>query len=158
MRWRKSTACATYGARGVGIDIDPNRIREAKENAKKAGVENLVHFEENDLFPRRLSRGHGRDPVSVGEAGDHYLGEPRLAARCGSSARRSRGGTRQDRASSLTENRASLEHTEGHRWAKARVTGAAIVKSSRLTCTKPALTLVGTAASDPASYSTPAHT
>src|SRR5215469_13354231 len=43
-------AAKTYGARGVGIDIDPQRIREAKENAKKAGVENLVRFEENDLF------------------------------------------------------------------------------------------------------------
>jgi len=43
-------AAKTYGARGVGIDIDPARIREAKENAKKAGVENLVRFEENDLF------------------------------------------------------------------------------------------------------------
>src|SRR5215467_1173372 len=43
-------AAKTFGARGVGIDIDPQRIREAKENAKKAGVENLVRFEENDLF------------------------------------------------------------------------------------------------------------
>src|SRR5215470_8974410 len=43
-------AAKIYGARGVGIDIDPDRIREAKENAKKAGVENLVRFEENDLF------------------------------------------------------------------------------------------------------------
>jgi predicted RNA methylase len=39
-----------YGAHGVGIDINPERIAEAKENAKKAGVENLVRFEENDLF------------------------------------------------------------------------------------------------------------
>jgi ribosomal protein L11 methylase PrmA len=43
-------AAKTYGARGVGIDIDPDRIREAKENAKKAGVENLARFEEKDLF------------------------------------------------------------------------------------------------------------
>jgi SAM-dependent methyltransferase len=43
-------AAKTYGARGVGIDIDPDRIREARENARKAGVENLVRFEENDLF------------------------------------------------------------------------------------------------------------
>jgi ubiquinone/menaquinone biosynthesis C-methylase UbiE len=43
-------AAKIYGARAVGIDIDPNRVREAKENAKKAGVENLVRFEENDLF------------------------------------------------------------------------------------------------------------
>ena len=43
-------AAKTYGARGVGIDIDPVRIREEKANAKKAAVENLVRFEENDLF------------------------------------------------------------------------------------------------------------
>jgi predicted RNA methylase len=43
-------AAKEYGARGVGIDIDPDRIREAKENARKAGVENLTRFEENDLF------------------------------------------------------------------------------------------------------------
>src|SRR5262249_32601969 len=39
-------AAKTYGARGVGIDINPVRIQEARENAKKAGVENLVRFEE----------------------------------------------------------------------------------------------------------------
>jgi len=43
-------AAKTYGAHGVGIDINPVRIGEAKENAKKAGVESLVRFEENDLF------------------------------------------------------------------------------------------------------------
>ena len=43
-------AAKTYGAHGVGIDIDPDRIREARANAKKADVENLVRFEENDLF------------------------------------------------------------------------------------------------------------
>jgi SAM-dependent methyltransferase len=43
-------AAKIYGARGVGIDIDPRRIRESKNNAKKAGVESLVRFEQNDLF------------------------------------------------------------------------------------------------------------
>jgi ribosomal protein L11 methylase PrmA len=43
-------AAKTFGAKGVGIDINPVRIKEAKENAKKAGVEHLVRFEENDLF------------------------------------------------------------------------------------------------------------
>jgi SAM-dependent methyltransferase len=43
-------AAKKYGARGAGIDINPVRITEAKANAKKAGVENLVRFEENDLF------------------------------------------------------------------------------------------------------------
>lgn len=43
-------AAKRFGARGVGVDIDPARIREANENAKKAGVEKLVRFEEKDLF------------------------------------------------------------------------------------------------------------
>jgi len=43
-------AAKTFGARGVGIDIDPARIAEANANAKKAGVEKLVRFEETDLF------------------------------------------------------------------------------------------------------------
>ncbi len=43
-------AAKTYGAHGVGIDINPERIKEARENAKKAGVEHLVRFQEADLF------------------------------------------------------------------------------------------------------------
>ena len=43
-------AAQRYGARGVGYDIDPERIRESKENAAKAGVTNLVKFFEQDLF------------------------------------------------------------------------------------------------------------
>ena len=43
-------AAKEYGAHGVGIDINPDRIREANANARKAGVENLVRFEENDFF------------------------------------------------------------------------------------------------------------
>lgn len=43
-------AAKNFGAHGVGIDIDPQRIKEAQENAKKAGVESLVRFEKNDLF------------------------------------------------------------------------------------------------------------
>src|SRR5664280_1314007 len=43
-------AAKSYGAHAIGIDINPVRIAEAKENAKIAGVENLIRFEENDLF------------------------------------------------------------------------------------------------------------
>jgi precorrin-6B methylase 2 len=43
-------AAKEYQAHGVGIDINPERIQEAKENARKVGVEKLVRFEENDLF------------------------------------------------------------------------------------------------------------
>lgn len=47
-------AAKTFGARGVGIDINPERIKEARDNAKRAGVENLVRFEENDLFEANI--------------------------------------------------------------------------------------------------------
>jgi SAM-dependent methyltransferase len=43
-------AAKEYGARGVGIDIDPERVQEASDLARKAGVEALVKFEVNDLF------------------------------------------------------------------------------------------------------------
>src|SRR6185295_4224818 len=43
-------AAKNHGARGVGIDIDPERIREARENARRAGVQHLVEFREQDLF------------------------------------------------------------------------------------------------------------
>jgi ribosomal protein L11 methylase PrmA len=49
------TAAKKYGIRAVGIDIDPDRIREANENAKKAGVENLVKFRNEDLFKANIS-------------------------------------------------------------------------------------------------------
>jgi ribosomal protein L11 methylase PrmA len=48
-------AAKVHGARAVGIDINPQRIKEANENAKKAGVEKLVRFEENDLFEAGIS-------------------------------------------------------------------------------------------------------
>ena len=44
------TAAKMYGIRAVGIDIDPQRIAEAQENAKKAGVTHLVEFRQADLF------------------------------------------------------------------------------------------------------------
>ena len=44
------TAAKKYGARGVGVDIDPDRIKEANANAKQAGVSDRVKFVEQDLF------------------------------------------------------------------------------------------------------------
>ena len=41
---------AKLGARGVGIDINPERIKESKENATKAGVTDHVTFLTEDLF------------------------------------------------------------------------------------------------------------
>ena len=43
-------AAKNYGAHGVGVDIDPERIRDARANAQRNGVENLVRFEAKDLF------------------------------------------------------------------------------------------------------------
>jgi SAM-dependent methyltransferase len=44
------TAAQKYGARAVGIDIDPKRISEADANAKAARVTDKVRFVEADLF------------------------------------------------------------------------------------------------------------
>ena len=43
-------AAKQYGVRGVGIDINPERIAEARDNAKQNGVTNLVTFRNEDLF------------------------------------------------------------------------------------------------------------
>jgi len=43
-------AAKMYGVRAVGIDIDPARIAEAQDNAKRAGVTHLVEFRQADLF------------------------------------------------------------------------------------------------------------
>jgi SAM-dependent methyltransferase len=44
------TAAKKYGARGVGIDFDLNRVRESQANAEKAGVEALVEFKQQDAL------------------------------------------------------------------------------------------------------------
>ncbi|HSR12401.1 MAG TPA: class I SAM-dependent methyltransferase, partial [Thermodesulfobacteriota bacterium] len=44
------TAAKRTGAAGVGVDLDPQRIRESVENAKKAGVADRVKFIRQDLF------------------------------------------------------------------------------------------------------------
>ena len=48
------TAAQQFGIRGVGIDIDPARIKEARLNAEKAGVTSLVKFIEQDLFESKI--------------------------------------------------------------------------------------------------------
>ena len=48
-------AAQKYGARGVGIDIDPQRIAEAKANAKREGVEERVTFLTGDLYTSDFS-------------------------------------------------------------------------------------------------------
>jgi SAM-dependent methyltransferase len=44
------TAASLYGARGFGVDIDPQRIRDARANAARAGVTDRVTFAVGDLF------------------------------------------------------------------------------------------------------------
>jgi SAM-dependent methyltransferase len=48
-------AAKTYGARGVGIDIDPERVREATGNARSNGVADKVTFRTEDLFTTDIS-------------------------------------------------------------------------------------------------------
>jgi len=48
------TAAKEFGAHGVGVDINPERVQEARANAKSAAVEELVKFEENDLFKANI--------------------------------------------------------------------------------------------------------
>jgi ribosomal protein L11 methylase PrmA len=49
------TAAKRFGIRAVGIDIDPRRIAEANENARKNGVTKLVTFKQEDLFKTKFS-------------------------------------------------------------------------------------------------------
>jgi len=43
-------AAKEFGARGVGVDLDPQRIREAQANAVRAGVAERVTFRVQDIF------------------------------------------------------------------------------------------------------------
>lgn len=49
------TAAKQHGARGVGVDLNPQRIAEANANARKAGVEKNVKFMVGDLFQMDVS-------------------------------------------------------------------------------------------------------
>jgi len=49
------TAAQRFGTRGVGIDINPDRILEAKANAREAGVTDRVQFRQEDLFETDFS-------------------------------------------------------------------------------------------------------
>jgi SAM-dependent methyltransferase len=50
------TAAKKYGARGVGIDIDGDRIDESRRNAREAGVTSLVEFHRGDILQADVSR------------------------------------------------------------------------------------------------------
>lgn len=49
------TAAKEFGCRSVGIDIDPERIRESRKNAIEAGVSDRVQFIQMDLFEAKIS-------------------------------------------------------------------------------------------------------
>jgi SAM-dependent methyltransferase len=48
-------AAKTYGARGVGLEIDSKRVEEARANARAAGVEGLVEFRQADVMTADIS-------------------------------------------------------------------------------------------------------
>jgi predicted RNA methylase len=48
------TAAQTFGATGVGVELNPDLIREANENAARAGVSDKVRFLNQDLFETDL--------------------------------------------------------------------------------------------------------
>jgi len=50
-----ATAAKKYGCRAIGYDINPVRVREAVENVKRNGVEDLVKIERKDIFKVDLS-------------------------------------------------------------------------------------------------------
>jgi SAM-dependent methyltransferase len=50
-------AAQRFGARGVGIDIDPARIEEANRNARAAGVSDRVRFVLGDIFDPKIPIG-----------------------------------------------------------------------------------------------------
>jgi SAM-dependent methyltransferase len=55
-------AAKQYGARGLGVDIDPGLVRRAQANAREAGVESLVRFEAKNFFDMDFA---GADIISA---------------------------------------------------------------------------------------------
>jgi predicted O-methyltransferase YrrM len=50
------TAAKQYGCKAVGYDIDPQRVKESRENVKRNNVEHLVKIEHEDIFTLDLSK------------------------------------------------------------------------------------------------------
>jgi hypothetical protein len=50
------TAAQRFGVKALGVDINPQRIKEANERAQAAGVTNLVEFRQEDLFQTDISK------------------------------------------------------------------------------------------------------
>jgi hypothetical protein len=49
------TAVRKYGARGFGVDLDPQRVRESLANAKSAGVSDRAQFHQRNLFDTKIA-------------------------------------------------------------------------------------------------------
>ncbi|MBW4513703.1 MAG: class I SAM-dependent methyltransferase [Timaviella obliquedivisa GSE-PSE-MK23-08B] len=49
------TAARKFGTRGVGVDLNPQRVQEATQNAQRAGVSDRVQFRQQDLFDTDFS-------------------------------------------------------------------------------------------------------
>ena len=49
------TAAKKYGCKAVGFDIDPDRVKESRDNVKRNGVEKLVQIKQADIFTLDLS-------------------------------------------------------------------------------------------------------
>ena len=49
-------AAKRFGARGLGVEIVPDLVRQSRDNAKKAGVADRAQFAEQDLFETDLSK------------------------------------------------------------------------------------------------------
>lgn len=49
------TAAKKYGAKAIGIDIDPERVKESRENVRTNGVSDLVTIKQADIFQEDIS-------------------------------------------------------------------------------------------------------
>lgn len=49
-------AAKNYGAKGIGIDLEPELVAEAKARVSAAGVDHLVRIEQGDLFKSDVSQ------------------------------------------------------------------------------------------------------
>lgn len=52
------TAAKRYGCRAVGYDIDPERVKESRENVEKNKLKHLVTIENRDIFTLDLSKAN----------------------------------------------------------------------------------------------------
>ena len=52
------TAAKKYGCQAIGYDIDPQRVKESRENVQKNSVGHLVRIEHRDIFTLDLSEAN----------------------------------------------------------------------------------------------------